>query len=122
MKKLLLILTLMLAIAPLTQANGPLTDTELEKGPVIRYYPNPIRNILTLQVELEYANQYQSLEVKVVNLLGQEMVKPVVKDYAGLTTEVKVDLTDVPAGIYFLEVYSSVNGNSVKQTRKITKS
>lgn len=120
MKRLLLLLTLMLTLTPMTQAGGPSLDAE--KGPVIRYYPNPIRNVLNLEVELEYANQFKSIEVKVVNLLGQEMVPATFKDIIGLSAEVRVDLTDVPAGVYFLEVYSFINGNSVKQTRKITKS
>jgi len=123
MKKLLLLLILGLSFAPMTQAGGPLLSEEVsDKGPVIRYYPNPIQNTLNLEVQLDFVNQYESIEVKVVNLLGQSMIQPISKELNGITAEVKIDLGDVPSGVYFLEVYSVINGNSIKQTRKITKS
>lgn len=105
-----------------TQAGGPVVATDSDKGPVIRYYPNPIQKVLTLEVQFEYVNQYQHVEVKIVNLLGQEMIRPVSMDIGGLTNEIRIDMTDVPSGVYFLEVYSTVNGNTIKQTRKITRS
>ncbi len=122
MKKLILILILGLSFAPLVQAGGPIVEDVSDKGPVIRYYPNPIQNTLNLEVQLDYVNEYESIEVKIVNLLGQSMIQPITKELNGITSEVKIDLSDVPSGVYFLEVYSTINGNSVKQTRKITKS
>lgn len=124
MSKRLLILLLTFTFALSAGASSvPFSETfDAEKGPVIRYYPNPIRNVLTLEVQQDYNNQYTSVEVKILNLMGQEMVKSVSADLTGINTEIKIDMTDVPAGVYFLEVYSTINGNAVKQTRKITKS
>ena len=110
------------ALATATQAGGPVAVIDSDKGPVIRYYPNPIQKVLTLEVQFEYVDQYQHVEVKIVNLLGQVMIRPVAMDLSGLTNEVRIDMTDVPSGVYFLEVYSTVNGNTIKQTRKITRS
>ncbi len=122
MKKTLLFLTLLLTFATAMQAEGPVAKLVGDKGPVIRYYPNPIQKVLILEVQLEYPNQYSSVEVKIVNLLGQQMLQPVSMDLSGLNTEIRIDMTDVPSGVYFLEVYSTVNGNTTKQTRKITRS
>lgn len=123
MKKTLLFLLMLFTLGAATQASGPITGEIIgDKGPIIRYYPNPIQKVLTLEVQLEYINQFSSVEVKIVNLLGQEMVQPVQVDLNGLNSEIRIDMTDVPSGVYFLEVYSFINGNSVKQTRKITRS
>jgi hypothetical protein len=103
-------------------AGEPIVAPIGEKGPVIRYYPNPISSILTLEVQQAYINEFKSVEVKIVNLLGQEMIPVVTRDMNTLQTEIKIDLSDIPSGVYFMEVYSTVNGNTVKQTRKITKS
>lgn len=122
MKKALLFLLLLFTFGVSTQAGGPVEEILGDKGPVIRYYPNPVQKVLTIEVQLEYANEFQSVEVKIVNLLGQEMIQPVNMDLNGLNNEIRIDMTDVPSGVYFLEVYSMLNGNSVKQTRKITRS
>ncbi len=122
MKKTLLFLLMLFTLGTATQAGGPSGEILGDKGPIIRYYPNPIQKILTLEVQLEYINQFTSVEVKIMNLLGQEMIKPVTMDLNGISHELRIDMTDVPSGVYFLEVYSIINGNSVKQTRKITRS
>lgn len=103
-----------------SQAGSVLADSD--KGPVVRYYPNPIKNVLTVEIEQDFVNQYRSVELKVVNLLGQQLIPSTNTDLNSLNTEIKLDLSDIPPGIYFLEVYSTINGVSVKQTRKITKS
>ncbi|MBI1223500.1 MAG: T9SS type A sorting domain-containing protein [Bacteroidetes bacterium] len=122
MKKFLLFLLMLVSLGSTTHAGGPDTGEIIgDKGPVIRYYPNPIQKYLTIEVQLEYLNQFSRVEVKIVNLLGQEMVPTNFLDLNGLNNELRIDFTDVPAGVYFLEVYSFVNGNSVKQTRKITR-
>jgi hypothetical protein len=123
MKRLLLLISLVfLSVAVPALPGGKAETPDKEKGPAIRYYPNPVRTFLTVEVQLEYLNQYSQVEVKVVNLLGQEMIPSVSGDLSGLSNEIRVDLADIPSGIYFLEVYSTINGNTVKQTRKLTKS
>ncbi|HCS21318.1 MAG TPA: hypothetical protein DIW47_12290 [Bacteroidetes bacterium] len=122
MKKALLFLFLLFTFGVTTQAGGPVTDIMGDKGPIIRYYPNPVQKVLTIEVQLEYLDEFESVEVKIVNLLGQEMIKAISMDLNGINNEIRIDMADVPSGVYFLEVYSMINGNSVKQTRKITKS
>lgn len=121
MKKILLFLFLLFTFGVTTQAGGPVADVIGDKGPIIRYYPNPVQKVLTIEVQLEYLDEYESVEVKIVNLLGQEMIKAISMDLNGINNEIRIDMADVPSGVYFLEVYSMINGNSVKQTRKITK-
>lgn len=121
MKKTLLFLFLLFTFGVTTEASGPVADIMGDKGPIIRYYPNPVQKILIIEVQLEYLNEFESVEVKIVNLLGQEMIKATNMDLNGINNEIRIDMADVPSGVYFLEVYSMINGNSVKQTRKITK-
>ncbi|MHB1277874.1 MAG: T9SS type A sorting domain-containing protein [Bacteroidia bacterium] len=121
MKKTLLFLFLLFTFGVTTHAGGPVADIMGDKGPIIRYYPNPVQKVLTIEVQLEYLDEYESVEVKIVNLLGQEMIKAISMDLNGINNEIRIDMADVPSGVYFLEVYSMINGNSVKQTRKITK-
>ena len=121
MRKALLILFSLFALTTFVNAGGPVVGCAGDNGPSIRYYPNPISGMLTLEVQQAYLNEYKTVEVKIVNLLGQEMLPSVARDMNSLVTEIKIDLTDIPAGVYFMEVYTNVNGNSIKQTRKITK-
>ena len=108
-----------LLLSPLAlEASKAMTS---DKGPVVRYYPNPVQKTLNLEIQFEFSNQYQSVEVKIVNLLGQEMIQPISVETRGLMNEIRVDMSNIPSGVYFLEIYSTVDGNTTKQTRKITK-
>lgn len=121
MKKALLLilsLTLFLLSPAVLKASGVQPG---DKGPVVKYYPNPVQKSLNLEIQFEFSNQYQSVEVKIVNLLGQEMIQPISIETGGLVNEVKVDMSNIPSGVYFLEIYSTIDGNTTKQTRKLTK-
>jgi hypothetical protein len=60
--------------------------------------------------------------VKIVNLLGQEMIPTFHEDLSGINSSIKIDMRDVPVGIYFMEVTTSAaDGSSYTHTRKITK-
>jgi hypothetical protein len=93
----------------------------LDKGPLLNFYPNPIVNNLNVEVQIETNNPFEKIEIKVVNLLGQEIIPSVSKSINSLKQAFQFDLSGIPAGIYFVEVYSYHNNAVVKQTRKITK-
>lgn len=121
MRKTLLLLTFIFSVLTTSLAGGGNVGPEVEKGPAIRYYPNPISTKLNIEIELDYLNQYKTVEVKIINLLGQEMIPMKRSDLTAITNEIQIDMSDVAPGVYFMEVYSSVNATTVKQTRKITK-
>ncbi|KAB2918791.1 MAG: T9SS type A sorting domain-containing protein [Bacteroidetes bacterium] len=92
-----------------------------DKNPVIKSYPNPVSSELTVEVQL-VANNFSKVEVKIVNLLGQDIVPAVKADLEGLNNTFKVDVREVPAGIYFMEVTTTAtDGSSFTHTKKITK-
>ena len=71
-------------------------------------YPNPANDILTVQ------NKDNAVisKVNVVDILGKT-----IKTFTFNTTEVSLDISDLKAGIYFVEIHS----NTVKTTQKVIK-
>ncbi len=120
-RALLSILTFVLFATVSIAGNNPVVEGPGDKVPVIKSFPNPVTSELTVEVQLTDRN-FTKVEVKIVNLLGQEMVKPLKQDLSGLTTTFKIDLRDIPNGFYFMEVTSSsASGSSHTFTKKITK-
>ena len=78
-------------------------NSALQQGLVV--YPNPVSSLLTLQGE---GMQY----VRLITLTGACVYEGVVKH-----NEVKVDMTSLPQGLYFLSVQSE-NGTVVKKVVK----
>lgn len=103
-------------IAAEKYTNGP-----GDRNPVIKSYPNPISTDVTIEVQLS-STQYNHVVIKIVNLLGQEMVPAVSEDITATYSTYKVDIRDIPNGFYFMEVTTtSSNGLSYTSTKKITK-
>lgn len=120
-KALLSIFTFVLFATAAIAGNSPIVDGPGEKNPVIKSFPNPVTSELTIEVQL-VDNTFNKVEVKIVNLLGQQMVKPLKQDLNSLSSTFKLDLRDLPNGFYFMEVTSSSsNGSSHTFTKKITK-
>lgn len=92
-----------------------------DKNPTIKSYPNPVSTDLTIDIQLA-VNNYNKAEVKIVNLLGQEIIPTVKVDLEGLNNTIKIDCREIPAGFYFMEVTTSASdGTSYTYTKKITK-
>jgi predicted RNA-binding protein len=69
------------------------------------YYPNPVENILNLQLS-EEQNQ-----VMLTDVLGQKQFEATVKSNA------KIDMTSLKSGIYFLRV-KNIQGGEIKKIIK----
>jgi len=79
------------------------TSVRLEGGSAINnlfIYPNPSRDIFNITFTSE---DIQSLKVRVLNLIGEEIVKQELQQFIGEYTK-QVDLTKNAKGIYFLEI------------------
>jgi hypothetical protein len=73
-------------------------ETALESG--ISVFPNPVRDILNVQVDLPAAAE--SLNIRLLNTLGQEVLS---SNYGQLQSDnIELDMSQLPAGTYLLQV------------------
>ena len=70
----------------------------------LKVYPNPSRDIFNIVFS---SNTIQNLDVSVVNMLGEFILKDRLDDYIGEYTK-QIDLTNNAKGIYFLEIETEV--------------
>lgn len=87
----------------------------------VRFYPNPIINTLNIDIQLDKAYQGATVEVKIINMLGKVMNETFTGQINGLNSHFEIDLSDVPSGVYFVEIETTANGHSSKVTKRITK-
>lgn len=78
-----------------------------------KLYPNPAINELTLEID---SKEYQKGEIKIVNLIGQNVIHKAVTLNKGNNT-ILLNIAELNKGIYFIELSS----NKTKLVRKITK-
>jgi hypothetical protein len=92
----------------LTAADGTTVDERLlmaiEQDTVLavtNLYPNPVRDILNVQVALELDAQ---LEITVLNAMGQQVMAPASVQPGMGTSLLPIDVYPLPAGTYFLRI------------------
>ena len=73
-------------------------------------YPNPSRDIFNVTFTSEEA---QTMTVKVVNMIGEEIFTEELTEFVGQYTQV-IDMNTQPKGIYFLEITTSTGGINKK--------
>ncbi len=117
---LLLVLLGVSAFQPAPKVTG-VTAAISDRGVQIKFYPNPIITTLNVDVQLDSkpaAGAY--VEVKVVNMLGAET--EVFKGQLDAANKhFELELKDIPAGLYFVEIETVNGSHSSKITRRITK-
>ena len=69
----------------------------------LKYYPNPVNNVLTVSYSQEITG------LKLYNMVGQELMNKKVS-----STEAQLDMSNLPAGSYLLEVSSGAQSKMVK--------
>jgi hypothetical protein len=77
-------------------------------------YPNPSRDLFNISFTSEEA---QSMSVKVVNMIGEEIYTEELSEFVGQYTKV-IDMNTQPKGVYFLEImtsYGSINQKIILQ-------
>lgn len=87
-------------------------DENSEFASKLSVYPNPANQELNIALEMEIS---QSLEISLVNILGDKVteLKPIA--YAGNKNEVKVNLENIPRGIYM----AIIRSGNLSASRKI---
>jgi hypothetical protein len=73
-------------------------------------YPNPSRDIFNVTFTSEEA---QTMTVKVVNMIGEEIFTEQLTEFVGQYTQV-IDMNTQPKGVYFLEITTSTGGINKK--------
>jgi hypothetical protein len=73
-------------------------------------YPNPSRDIFNVTFTSEEA---QTMTVKVVNMIGEEIFTEELTEFVGQYTQV-IDMNTQPKGVYFLEITTSTGGINKK--------
>ena len=73
-------------------------------------YPNPSRDIFNVTFTSEEA---QTMSVKVVNMIGEEIYNEELIEFVGQYTKV-IDMNTQPKGVYFLEITTSTGGINKK--------
>jgi len=79
------------------------TSIRVEGGAAINnlaIYPNPSRNIFSISFTSE---QIQNLKVRVLNLIGEEIISDDLQQFIGEYTK-QINLSDNAKGIYFFEI------------------
>ena len=91
-----------LSWSPLVYWTQP-TSVRLEGGSAITnlaIYPNPSRDVFNISFTSE---GIQDLEVRVLNLIGEELINESLEKFIGEYTKA-IDLANYTKGVYFLEI------------------
>ncbi|MCI4667529.1 MAG: T9SS type A sorting domain-containing protein [Bacteroidia bacterium] len=110
-RKLLLIIFSLLTIGISFAGNDATPTNDVDDfytGVGVSLYPNPSTGVAFLEIESEFAEVYN---VKVVNLIGKEMLRAEVQSGQKL----KIDLQNVPSGVYFVQI----ERGDVKVTKRL---
>lgn len=102
-----LIFTLMIGVG--AQAAGPLSDSP-GSPPFLEVYtvsPNPVTGGF-VTVTFKAIDDRQALQIRVFNLIGQEMYKEDVTPVGG-EQRMRLDLSAYPKGIYMIEMSDGTN-------------
>jgi hypothetical protein len=87
---------------------GERVATEVVSG--LDVYPNPSRDIFNISFSTKAS---QTVNVQVVNLLGEEIYTEELIEFVGQYTKV-IDMNTQPKGVYFLEITTSTGGINKK--------
>ena len=80
--------------------SGPVSNQNIPNLTSFRVYPNPVGNQKVI-IDLEFSNT-KDLEIKLINVFGQQVYTATHNDVSDLKTEVNVD--KLTSGIYFIKV------------------
>ena len=80
----------------------------------LNVYPNPSRDLFNISFS---SDELQSISIRVVNVIGEEIFKEELTDFDGTYTH-EMDMSKKSKGVYFLEISSekgTVNSKMVLQ-------
>ena len=80
-------------------------------------YPNPARGAARFFLTLP---EPSPVTVRVFNVLGQEVLRPVDGPLAAGTHEVPLDVSGLAAGVYVVRIEATAGGRAAAETRRVT--
>ncbi len=89
-----------------------LLSKNINNGSLVKVFPNPVKDILTVQIQLVHSN---TAKIILSDIFGETMTERSVK--TSLTT-INIPLQNLIAGIYFLRVLD-LNGNQLSNYKII---
>ncbi len=96
------------------------TDVFGEPNFKMNYYPNPVGKNINIEINFDKAGTSQ-VEIHFRNLIGKEMINAFITETTNMSPKFEIDLSDLPSGIYLMEIVTFSNGNASKITKRITK-
>ncbi len=129
MKQILLIIliafNLQYAIASVKPIPSPMdvnqpTDVFGEPNFKMNYYPNPVIKNINIEINFDKVGTSE-VEIHFRNLIGKEMINAFITETNNVSSKFEIDLSDLPSGIYLMEIVTFNNGNASKITKRITK-
>ncbi|MDZ4757218.1 MAG: T9SS type A sorting domain-containing protein [Bacteroidota bacterium] len=96
------------------------TDVFGEPNFKMNYYPNPVGKNINIEINFDKVGTSQ-VEIHFRNLIGKEMISAFITETNNINPKFEIDLSDLPSGIYLMEIVTFNNGNAAKITKRITK-
>jgi plastocyanin len=95
-------------------AVSPTVINELADRKKVSFYPNPCDDFINVEFT---PSKTKNTSIIVSDILGNQVYRYVAETAGSMTQKKKIDLQEIPAGVYFLSVMDDTN----KQTFKLLK-
>ena len=96
MKRLILILSLIVFTTLQSQAQTDRTTASIDKGPILKFYPNPAITVVNFDFQKTYDKGYT---IQVFNFLGKKM-----HESLNVTPKTTINLSDFTRGVYIYQL------------------
>ena len=96
MKRLILILSLIVFTTLQSQAQADRTSTVIDKGPILKFYPNPATSVVNFDFQKSYDKGYT---IQVFNFLGKKM-----HETLNVPQKTTINLSDFTRGVYIYQL------------------
>jgi hypothetical protein len=93
--------------------NSPMVNADNQSFSISRIYPNPVKDFVTVEFHSEEAG---SLQASLINIAGTEVKKWDSNSISKGDQKIKLDLSFLKTGVYFLKISSS--GRVITQVLK----
>lgn len=74
----------------------------------INIYPNPFIEMLTVNINAKDGK----LKIELYNILGAKVIQDITFLYSSGISEIQIDLSELPEGMYFLKATNTLNNES----------
>jgi hypothetical protein len=128
MKKILLALSIMVTSYAAVYASvvknptpvSPLSEVLVDCNFKMNFYPNPCPRVLNIEIQFDKIGA-SSIEIHMRNLIGKEVVTAIKETSFEQNNRFEFDMSELPAGIYLMEVITYNNGVASKMMKRVTK-